>query len=135
MAATSSGVVDSVFVYGLLKRGFSLHHHMAQGIFVGNASVQGVLCSIGQYPGLVEGSGVVHGEVYRFADIAVALEVLDEVEEYDPLDIERSEFIRRVCSTTLDADKSIVQAWCYTYNRDVSGLSRLKAGVWEEPTQ
>ncbi|MBV8282045.1 MAG: gamma-glutamylcyclotransferase [Candidatus Eremiobacteraeota bacterium] len=117
MAASSAAIVDSVFVYGLLKRGFSLHHHMAQGVFAGTATVQGALCSVGQYPGLVEGAGMVRGEVYRFADIAIALEVLDEIEEYDPSNPEQSEFVRRVRPATFDADKRVVQAWCYVYNR------------------
>jgi len=131
--AQDSGVAaDSVFVYGLLKRGFSLHHHMAKGTFAGDATARGTLYSLGEYPGMVDGDGTVHGEVYRFDDIAVALELLDEVEEYDPLEPERSLYVRTVRPVTLRSGGIAVPAWCYLYNRSVKGLTRIASGEWSE---
>jgi gamma-glutamylcyclotransferase (GGCT)/AIG2-like uncharacterized protein YtfP len=123
---------DCVFVYGSLMRGFDLHHHVASASFVSTATVPGALYLAGAYPGMVEGSGTVHGEVYRFDDVAVALEVLDEVEEYDPLDAPSSEYVRVLRSARLDKDGSELLTWLYLYNRDVKGLVRIKSGDWRD---
>jgi gamma-glutamylcyclotransferase (GGCT)/AIG2-like uncharacterized protein YtfP len=129
--AQASGVAsDSVFVYGLLKRGFSLHHHMAQGTFAGDATARGILYSLGEYPGMVDGDGSVLGELYRFDDVAVALELLDEVEEYDPLEPERSLYVRTVRPVTLRSSDAPVPAWCYLYNRSVKDLTRIASGAF-----
>jgi len=132
LAAQARDATDLVFVYGLLKRGFSLHHHMSLGVFVGDATVRGALYSLGQYPGLVEGTGSVHGELYRFADIAVALEVLDEVELYDPLDPDGSEYLRVIRQARLDASGESVATWCYVYNKPIATGSPIKSGAWIE---
>jgi len=132
LAAQPSDATDLVFVYGLLKRGFSLHHHMSLGVFIGDATVSGLLYSLGQYPGLVEGTGSVHGEVFRFDDIAVALEVLDEVEQYDPLNPDGSEYLRVIMHTRLDASGDDVATWCYVYNKSIATSSLIKSGAWLE---
>jgi len=119
-----------VFVYGGLMRGFDLHHHMAGGAFVSVAAAAGRLYDIGAYPGMIEGDGTVHGELYRFGDVAVALEVLDEVEEYDPLDAAGSQYVRVVRAVHLEKDGSVAPAWLYLYNRDVKGLPQIKSGDW-----
>src|ERR1700694_1005568 len=85
---------DCVFVYGSLMQGCELHHYLAFAAFVSRATTRGRLFSIGHYPGMTEGDGTVHGELYRFTDVAVALEVLDEVEDYDPSDPEGSPYVR-----------------------------------------
>ena len=130
MAQAPDVATDRVFVYGLLKRGFGLHHHMAQGTFVGDATAAGALYSLGEYPAMVDGEGAVRGELYRFDDIAVALELLDEVEEYDPLDPESSPYLRAVRPITLRSDGAVVPAWCYLYNRSVKGMTRIASGEW-----
>jgi gamma-glutamylcyclotransferase (GGCT)/AIG2-like uncharacterized protein YtfP len=132
LAAQPSDATDLVFVYGLLKRGFSLHHHMSLGVFVGDAAVSGLLYSLGQYPGLVEGTGTVRGEVFRFDDIAVALEVLDEVEGYDPFDVDNSEYVRVIKQARLDANGRSVATWCYAYNKPVAKSNPIKSGAWLE---
>jgi len=121
---------DCVFVYGGLMRGFDLHHHVASASFVSTAIVPGSLYVAGAYPCMIENGGTVHGEVYRFDDIAVALEVLDEVEEYDPLDPPSSEYVRVLRPARLDNDGSKLLAWLYLYNRDVEELARIKSGDW-----
>src|SRR5690348_5639727 len=83
-----------VFVYGLLMRGNELHHHIESGEHVGDGRVKGALVSLGRYPGLIEGSGSVRGELYRFADLPSALDVLDDIEEFEPTDPARSLYLR-----------------------------------------
>lgn len=119
-----------VFVYGSFMRGFDLHHHMAAGTLVSFATATGRLYDIGAYPGMIDGDGAVHGELYRFDDIAVALEVLDEVEDYDPLDGPGSLYVRVVRAVHLEEDGSEAPAWLYLYNRDVKGLPQIKSGDW-----
>ena len=121
---------DCVFVYGTLMRGFDLHHHMASASFVSTATVPGALYVVDAYAGRVEGGATVHGEVYRFDDIAVALEVLDEVEEYDPLDVPSSAYVRVLRLVRLDKDGRTASAWLYLYNRDTKGLTPIKSGDW-----
>jgi gamma-glutamylcyclotransferase (GGCT)/AIG2-like uncharacterized protein YtfP len=132
LAEPSGDGGDCVFVYGLLKSGCELHHHCAQGTFIGEATVRGGLYSLGEYPAMIEGDGIVHGELYRFEDIAVTLEVFDEIEDYDPQNPESSLYVRTVKPATLDKDKTSVQAWIYVYNRDVKGLTPIKSGNWPE---
>ncbi len=128
MASTESAL-NAVFVYGGLMTGFDLHHHMRGALLLGRASVAGLLYSVGRYPGLKDGSGTVHGELYRFADIAVALEVLDEVEGYDPLDPAASEYVRVVRAARLE-DATTQPAWAYLFNGDTSAARRIDSGIW-----
>jgi gamma-glutamylcyclotransferase (GGCT)/AIG2-like uncharacterized protein YtfP len=123
---------EFVFVYGVLMRGFDLHHHMAGALFVSPASARGRLYDIGGYPGMIEGDGAVRGELYRFEDIAVALEVLDEVEEYDPLDAAASLYVRVLRDVRVEKDGSELPAWMYVYNREVKGLPQIRSGDWHD---
>ena len=83
-----------LFTYGTLMRGYGLHAVLARGARpVGAGTVRGTLLDLGRYPGLVEGRGRVHGEVYRLDD-AELLPVLDREEGYN--------FERRRAIVTLD---------------------------------
>lgn len=74
-----------VFVYGTLKSGHRLHHHLAASRLVGEAVTEPLyrLFRLGWYPGLVEDvSGIpVRGEVWEVDPDTVR--VLDEVEDVD----------------------------------------------------
>lgn len=74
-----------VFVYGLLKRGFSLHHHLANAEFISDAQTRSIyfLVNCRDYPGLRYAGGQqvglsVVGEVFRVDSETLSL--LDEVE-------------------------------------------------------
>lgn len=117
-----------VFVYGLLMRGHELHHHMESGEYVGDGRVKGALVSLGRYPGLIEGSGSVRGELYRFPDLPAALDVLDDVEEFEPTDPARSLYLRIAMPVrTSDGE---VDAWVYRYNGSTDGAQRIAGGDW-----
>jgi gamma-glutamylcyclotransferase (GGCT)/AIG2-like uncharacterized protein YtfP len=118
-----------VFVYGLLMRGCSLHTHMEAASFEGTATVRGELLSFGRYPGLVNGSGTVRGEVYRFHDLAAALDILDDIEEFDPTDPEDSLYVREVRDATMD-EGGVVRAWVYVYNGLTDGAVKIPSGDW-----
>jgi gamma-glutamylcyclotransferase (GGCT)/AIG2-like uncharacterized protein YtfP len=79
---------------------------MARGVtFVGAGTVGGRLLDLGRYPGLVEGTGRVRGEVYRLDDPEL-LPALDREEGYN--------FERRRAVVTLDGGRR-ARAWIYRY--------------------
>lgn len=69
-----------LFVYGTLKSGQENHHYCAGVLSKEPARIEGRLFDYGEYPALVLGGGVVHGELLTFENDDV-LEVLDEIEE------------------------------------------------------
>jgi len=119
---------DLVFVYGLLMRGHELHYHMESGVFVGEGRVDGALVSLGRYPGLIEGPGTVRGELYRFADLPSALDVLDDVEEFEPTDQSRCLYLRILMH--VKTDDGDIGAWVYRYNGSTDGAQRISSGDW-----
>ncbi len=65
---------------------------------------------------MTAGDGEVRGEVYALADAAAGLEVLDEVEDYDPLHPEESLYVRVQAPVRTDDGRELV-AWLYLYNQ------------------
>jgi gamma-glutamylcyclotransferase (GGCT)/AIG2-like uncharacterized protein YtfP len=118
-----------IFVYGLLMRGRELHHHMEGAQFAGEGTTRGTLVSLGRFPALIAGDGAVHGELYRFDDMPGALDVLDDVEEFDATDPDASLYVRVVRPVHM-SDGTDVDAWVYLYNRDTKGAPRIKSGDW-----
>jgi gamma-glutamylcyclotransferase (GGCT)/AIG2-like uncharacterized protein YtfP len=95
-----------LFAYGTLMRGYGLHHVLAaRATAVAEGTVRGTLLDLRRYPGLVDGTSRVHGEVYRLDDPEL-LAVLDRGEGYN--------FERRRATVTL-ADGRRVRAWVYRY--------------------
>ena len=120
---------ELVFVYGSLMRGLDLHHFMKAGVFAGEGSAEGALVSLGRYPGLVDGPGRVRGELYAFADLAAALDVLDDLEDYDAGDPDASMYLRVARQIARD-DGSTTLAWLYRYNRQTAGMPHVPGGDW-----
>lgn len=135
---------EAVFVYGTLQQGErNFQVSKAAGwLRSTQAYIEGFrLFHIPQsdvrpyaYPGVVRGEGRVWGEVQWFADLAYALELLDELED------EGREYHR--IPTTAYLGQQAQQActvWVYTYPslgamQSVSGLW-LPEGVWREETR
>jgi gamma-glutamylcyclotransferase (GGCT)/AIG2-like uncharacterized protein YtfP len=87
-------------------RGYALHRALERAsTFVGEGLVRGRLLDLGHYPGLVDGTGRVRGEIYRLDDPEL-LAVLDRAEGYN--------FDRRRATVTL-ANGRRVRAWIYRY--------------------
>jgi gamma-glutamylcyclotransferase (GGCT)/AIG2-like uncharacterized protein YtfP len=118
-----------LFVYGALMRGCELHHHMERASFSGEGSTRGRLFSFGQYAGLVDGEGRVRGELYRFDDLPAALDILDDVEDYNPAEPERSLYVRVVRPVRMD-DGRTVDAWVYVFNGSTAGAAQIEGGDW-----
>jgi gamma-glutamylcyclotransferase (GGCT)/AIG2-like uncharacterized protein YtfP len=78
--------LSTLFVYGTLMRGEARHHYLANHTeFVCEGAVNGTLVYLGEYPGLLEGDGIVQGELFRLLDPDRLWPVLDQMEgdEYD----------------------------------------------------
>lgn len=120
----------NLFVYGLLMHGYRYHHWLRQGRYRGTGTAAGRLLTNGEFPAMVEGDGVVHGEVYHFDDIGRILESIDLIEGFDPRDPAGSLYCR-VERTVHLADGEVV-AWLYLYNRPVEAASSVPSGNWRD---
>ena len=108
-----------LFVYGTLKKGMRAHHLMDGAKFVQKLSIPGSLYN-GGFPCLkLEGSTMVHGELYEVTDSKV-IERLDRYEGHPDL-FKRTEFHK-----TLDDTIQV-----YVYQGSVEGRPLVAGGKWE----
>lgn len=70
-----------LFVYGTLKKGFRNHHFLKGARLLSDeAEMEGFLLHLGGYPGMIDGHGIVHGELYEITeDMLPALDRLEGV--------------------------------------------------------
>ena len=106
-----------LFVYGTLRRGLRLHHHLARlgASFETEAKVAGKLCDLGRHPGARPASGKgkwVLGELFLLRHAENDLNHLDRVEDINPAAPERSEFVRAHAEVILP-DGARERAWIY----------------------
>jgi gamma-glutamylcyclotransferase (GGCT)/AIG2-like uncharacterized protein YtfP len=112
-------------------RGYRYHQLLAQGKYLGGASARGRLVALGEYPGLLDGDGVVRGELYYFDDIDAALTTVDPVEGYNSADPERSLYLRvERAIQYLPAPHTGVTAFLYVYNGTVDSAPPVPDGDW-----
>lgn len=119
---------DFLFVYGTLRRGLALHHHLVRmgAQFVGAGVVQAELFDLGKFPGARKSARpgrVVAGEVYRLRQAQKALKVLDDVEGVLPQAPEKSLFQRATTEIVLPNRVRRV-AWIYWLNERASARLR-----------
>lgn len=126
-------MLDRVFVYGTLMRGFD--HPMSRMLsdgadFLGEASCRGRLYLVAHYPGLLhsdEVADVVHGELFRLRKIDEVMAALDDYEGVGPGHEQPPLYVREAVPVTL-ADGSVTEAWTYIYNRPVIEATRIVSG-------
>ena len=116
-----------LFVYGTLRRGLRLHHHMDGAEYLSEGRVKGDLYDIGAYPGLVvdPNSNWVTGELFAVDELILAR--LDKVEGYDQHLQAFSEYIRKDV-TVLKPNNQELKALTYIYNHSVQGLVKIASG-------
>lgn len=137
---------DLVAVYGTLRRGGRLHHVLGtaagRAVLAGTGTVEGELYEVSpafhqadvdtSYPCLHPGAGRVVVEVYEVRDRAL-WDDLDELEGFDPHDLEGSEY-HRCRVPVLDVRPPALapcEAWTYVYVRTAPDPSRRIAdGDW-----
>jgi gamma-glutamylcyclotransferase (GGCT)/AIG2-like uncharacterized protein YtfP len=109
-----------LFAYGTLMRGFARHRFLGPVTALGEARACGCLLDFGPYPALVEGDGVVRGELYRLEDLRV-LPAVDREEGYN--------FERRLTEVTW-ADGRRGRAWAYWYRGPRTRAVPIPEGDW-----
>jgi gamma-glutamylcyclotransferase (GGCT)/AIG2-like uncharacterized protein YtfP len=130
---SGAGNCRLLFVYGTLRRGFELHHHLTRlgARFQVEARVAAKLVDLGRYPGALPATGNgewVHGELFELGQPQPDLQVLDRVEGFIPSAPERSEFIRSTAEVIL-ANGARECAWIYWLApRAAAGRGRIAGG-------
>jgi len=129
---------ERVFVYGTLRkdaRGPKQSALTRDWAFEGYGWVAAELYDFGAYPGAVATrapGAKVRGEIYRIADAAETLALLDHYEGCGPGHEEPHEFTRALVDVTTDEGAS-VRAWIYWYELGPRGR-RLPSGDYLERT-
>ncbi|MDB5563436.1 MAG: hypothetical protein JWP84_2 [Tardiphaga sp.] len=131
-------LLDRVFVYGTLMRGFD--HPMskllsAEAEFLGEASCRGRLYMVAHYPGLLlsdNADDVVFGELYRMRQPTDLLATLDDYESVGPGYQPPTLYLRETLPVTL-GDATVSEAWTYIYNRPVEESKRIVSGRFLQP--
>jgi len=102
--------IDTVFVYGTLKNGYSNHGLVKDSLFLGEFSTNPKwgLIDLGLYPAMVRGRFEVKGEAYGVSEST--LERLDYLEGVD-----RGLYSRRRINVKDNLGNKI-SAWVYIYN-------------------
>jgi len=119
-----------LFVYGTLRKGFSLSipETIAADIeWVGYSEVKGRLYDIGKYPGAVPddtGDSIVYGEIVKVKNHVNVFGFLDNYEGYDAGDSDASEYCRSKEWFNLEGGVR-VEAWIYWYNFEVTDKKRI----------
>lgn len=130
---TTPQAQHNLFVYGTLRRDtqHQLYHMLARhASFLGEATVQGRLYDLGDYPGMVyPGDGRVAGEIYLVAPSKweTVIRRLDEYEGCTDNDPEPHEYRRDVVKAYL-VDGDEVFAWAYVLNRVPANSREIESG-------
>lgn len=131
-------MLDRVFVYGTLMRGFD--HPMSKLLsagaeFLGEASCRGKLYRVAHYPGLLHSDNandIVFGELFRLCNVDELMAALDDYESVGPSYEPPTLYLREKLLVTL-GDGSVSEAWTYTYNRPVTEATRIASGRFLAP--
>ena len=114
------------FVYGTILKGMHRNESLLDSPCLGLACTQGDLFDLGDYPGMIQGDGLVYGEVYEIDDEILA--ILDQIEGFFPGRAKDSLYLRSEITNTMLKDGQKLQAWAYFYNRDLSKAQRIQHG-------
>jgi gamma-glutamylcyclotransferase (GGCT)/AIG2-like uncharacterized protein YtfP len=105
---------DLLFVYGTLRPSLACgwpRQLVGDLLVAGAAIVAGKLYDLGDYPGMVPGDGVVHGDLLRLTDV----DRLAAIDAYELCGGPDALFRRETVQATL-ADGTQVAVWVYFYN-------------------
>jgi len=138
-------VGDLFAVYGTLREGCGNHRALdleGRAKYIGLGTVEGVLMSLGGYPGLyeqhpdIEGTQRVTVEVYEVTQEGLPYS-LDRLEGYDCKEPRQSfnMYLRAPIEVTMKETEqmtSTVTADCYFYNYPVPASRLIESGDWKD---
>lgn len=130
---TSSGCFK-LFVYGTLRSNFRnpAYEYIARYFnLVGEATAQGKLFDLGEYPGAVPSNdgSLIRGELYTIKnerEFAWAICQLDDYEGSLTEPHETPLYLREI--TLIRIDGTDIPAWIYWYNGDTQGKPLISSG-------
>lgn len=136
MSPKTEPQTSKLFVYGTLRQGFEPHIYLRRqsARFLGQGIITGRLYDLGEYPGAVPSDlpgDEIQGELYELPDPDAHLQVLDEVEEFDPDHPETSLFVRRPAEVRLRTGEKI-EAWVYFLPRKPRNARLIQSGDFAE---
>ncbi len=117
---------NTIFVYGSLLRGLGNHYRLDGQEFLGAAKVSGFdMVDLGAYPGIVDGSGEIVGELFSVNDWG--LDSLDQLEGHP-------NFYKRRRVNAVMADDGDRTCWIYVLVRGerYRDRERVKSGDWKQ---
>jgi gamma-glutamylcyclotransferase (GGCT)/AIG2-like uncharacterized protein YtfP len=117
-----------IALYGSLRRGESAYAGLRLDKLLryqGPCRLAGILYDLGDYPGIVAGTGIVQGELFEIA-ARHALDILDAFEECDARNPHMGLYRRE--AVTLAAPRT--RAWVYLYNCPVDAAAHIETGDW-----
>src|SRR3990167_157895 len=113
------------FFYGTLQA-----EHIPGFFTIGEGYTKGQLISIdGRYPGLINGSGIVYGTIYR-ALPGTPIDTFDRYEGYNPHNLEQSLYRRELRDVCLVNKEDYIRCWVYLFNQDSTEYTLIKSGNW-----
>jgi len=123
-----------VFAYGSLRKGFnsSAYEYISRYFnFFGSATVKGKLFDLGEYPAAipVEEDAFIKGELYSVKNEDEFSWAIAQLDDYEGVLVEPPEqpmYRREIADTFIN--NTIVPAWVYWYNGDVSGKPVITSG-------
>ena len=121
---------DHLVFYGTLMSAFDTLDELGvreQLRLVGTCTLAGRLYDMGEWPSLVLGGGIVHGELFELLDAGV-FEKLDPFEECYPADPLRSRYRREIVALV----EPVARAWVYVANEPVPASGLIPSGSWHE---
>lgn len=119
-----------VFVYGTCRPKQSrfevLNRHGIKELRKG--TVNGTLLDFGAWPGLIEGTTPIQGELVRSANLSDLLRALDEIEGFDGW-CGAGHLFRRTLRK-IETDTGLVNAWLYDYAGRERSAKIIATGDW-----
>lgn len=129
----SAGPVESVFVYGTLRRGEERHPVLLRHTVTGGeaATTAGTLLDLGPYPGLiVDGpKAAVAGELYAAPDPDAFFAELDAIETFRGFGVPGSLY-RRAIVRVQSAESGSTLSWTYIFTGPREGSPVIASGDW-----
>ena len=98
--------MNTVFVYGTLKKGWGNNSLLKDSTYKGTGTVTGTLIDLGSFPALLkEGDSTVHGELYKITDDTLTM--LDMLEGHPYF------YKRELISANSSEGDTLAEVWAY----------------------